>query len=439
MNDSNLVRDLVYDINEYSNELGVPPTQLSKAKFLKKFGSKYSAYDLEKVGGFKSLVTTHFRDHDKDLKFIQFQKQQAQYISKLEKVVGNLDSFYDKLMRDVSKVMGTMVVNVKPLDKKLTQDYLNSLSEDDKSTNDRRSIVTIWSDQHFGAYVDPQELGNKNEFNWTIGARRLGMLCEQVATYKAEKRKCHDELVILLIGDNIAGVIHAQEGLHVDLITHQICGTTSYYIQALEYLKNFFPKIRVICQPGNHGRVMHKASKDRALQQKYDSFENIIFYALSQKFAKDPKVSFEVTKAPFSDVTVQGHRIYATHGDTVFDTGNVGKTISTERLETQVNRINAEELKNRRKPFEMFCSGHVHHPLFTHTTSGAAIAINGCLIGLDSYGHGIGVQSSMPVQVMWETTKEFVQGDHRCIYLHKADKATRYETIIQPYNFELTV
>src|SRR5271157_3209879 len=153
--------------------------------------------------------------------------------------------------------------------------------------------------------------------------------------------------------------------------------------------------------------MMHKQSKDRALSQKYDSFENIIFYALSQYFKNDPKVEIIVPKSPYAEVTVQGHRIYMTHGDGVFTTGNPGKSINTERIEQQVHRINEEERKQNRKPFELFVFGHVHQAAHFQTNSGIQILINGSMIGTDSYAQGVGIMSNNPVQVMWETNSKF--------------------------------
>jgi hypothetical protein len=86
----------------------------------------------------------------------------------------------------------------------------------------------------------------------------------------------------------------------------------------------------------------------------------------------------------------------------------------------------------------MFCTGHVHHPLFTHVGSGVKIVINGCLIGTDPYALSVGIQSSQPVQVLWETTRQYVQGDVRSIYVSDADDKAKYDKIIKPYRYELS-
>ena len=241
----------------------------------------------------------------------------------------------------------------------------------------------------------------------------------------------------MLGGDLIGGVIPNQEGPDYDLITHQVNGALSYFIQAFEYVKNFFPKIRIICTTGNHARMMHKQSKDRALSQKYDSYENIIFYALSKYFSKDPKVEIIVPKTPFAEFRAQKHRIFLEHGDSVLSIGNPGKSINTERIEVQVHRVNEEERNKKRKPFKLFVFGHVHQPAHFQTNSGIQIIINGSMLGNDSYAQGIGCMSNNPVQIMWETNSKFVVGDSRWLFVEGADKEKKFERIIKPYNYQL--
>lgn len=436
MGKQTLVDKLVIEVRRIAEELGIHPVNLTKSQFIR-HTKDFSEWDLRKVGGLSSLVKSHIPYDQKDLEAIQDHKNKNAYVNKLEKQVGNIESFKSRLITSLSRIIRKQTIDAKPLDKETTEKYLKSLKVDKKSHDSCRSLCTIWSDQHFGMNVDQEEMAGVNEFNWVIGARRLGMLCEQIATYKIEKRSVHKELVILLLGDNIAGVIHDQEGSAIDLITYQLAGTTSYYVQALNYLKTFFPKIRVICQPGNHARVMHKVSKQRAMSAKFDSFENIVFNALSHVFAHDPKISVSTTKAPYSIVNIQDHRVFATHGDTVFETGNPGKTVAISKIEEKVNKINAEQIAQGKKPFEMFCTGHVHHPLFTHVGSGVKIVINGCLIGTDPFALSVGIQSSQAVQVLWETTRQYVQGDVRSIYVSDADDKAKYDKIIKPYNYQL--
>lgn len=435
MADSKLLKDIVADIERIANKIGVEPFQLNKAQF-KEF-SKVSEWDLKKVGGYQTLLTTYFPMTDKNLKDIQLSKQRKSYVNKLEKQYGTWEAFAEQLTDSLVKRLATMKVEPLILNEKATKDYIKSMAKTDLHDTTPRSVVIALTDLHFGTNVDKDELGGKNEFNWKVGARRFGFIMEQLQTYKLELRPLHEEIVLLLGGDLIGGIIHNQEGPDYDLITYQVNGALSYFVQAFERLKGWYPKVRVVCQPGNHGRMMHKQSKDRALSQKYDSFENIIFYALSTYFKNDPKVEIVVPKTPYAEVTVQGHRIYMTHGDGVFITGNPGKSINTDNIDKQVQRVNGQESNACRKPFEVFVFGHVHQAAHFQVSSGAHIIINGSMIGTDSFAQGVGITGNNPVQVMWEMNQKFAVGDSRWLFVSAGDKEARYEKIIKPYNYEL--
>lgn len=435
MADSKLVKDIVREIERISGKLGVEPYQLSKTKFVEL--SKISEWEMRKVGGYATLLSTYFPVQDKSLKDIQLLKERKSYINKLEKKYGSWELFEEQLTESLVKRLETLKVEPVILNEKATNKYIKTISKRELHDSTPRSICVALTDVHFGTHVDKEELGGKNEFNWNIAARRYGFIIEQLETYKMELRHLHEEVVFLLGGDLIGGIIHNQEGPDYDLITYQIAGAVSYFIQGFNHVKAFYPKIRIVCQPGNHGRMMHKEDKGRALSQKYDSFENIIFNTLSHVFKNDPKVEIIVPKSPYAEVTVQGHRIYMTHGDGVFSTGNPGKSINTEKIEQQVHRINEEERLKNRKPFELFVFGHVHQAAHFQTNSGTQILINGSMIGTDSYAQGVGIMSSNPVQVMWEMNSKFAVGDSRWLFVSAADKEQRLENIIKPYNYEL--
>jgi hypothetical protein len=374
---------------------------------------------------------------DKDLKEVQLLKARKAYVDSLEKKFGSWQLFADQLTDSLVKNLKKIKVEPVVLDAKTTQDYIKGVATKELHDGTPRSLCMALTDVHFGTFVDKEELGGKNEFNWEIAARRFGFIMDQLVTYKIEQRSLHEEVVFLLGGDLIGGIIHNQEGPDYDLITHQVNGALSYFIQGFEYVKNVFPKIRIICQPGNHGRMMHKADKGRALSQKYDSFENIIFYSLAKYFSKDPKVEVVVPKSPYAEIRIQKHRVFLTHSDGTFIVGNPGKSINTERIEVQAHRVNEEERNHHRKPFSLFVVGHVHQAAHFMTNSGIQVLINGSMIGTDSYAQGVGVMSNNPVQIMWETNSKFVVGDSRWLFVSEADKEKKYEKIIKVFNHEL--
>lgn len=434
MSKPNVVEALVADIKRVAEKLNVKPSLLSKSEFLAE--STFKEWDLRKVGGFAALIKSHFPMEEKDLASIIDNKNKASYVAKLEQEMGAVELRIRKFPQVLSEVVQRNSI-IKPvlLNKAETRKYLKSIASPG-SDNSNRSICTVWSDQHFGTNFTIDHTKGLNAYNWDIAAHRLALLCEQIASFKIERRAAHEELVIFLLGDNIAGVIHDQEGGHIDLSAEQVWGASGYYIQAISYLLNFFPKIRIECQTGNHGRVMHKMSKDRAMIDKFDSFETLISTNIMSYFANDPRVTINIPKAPYSDVVVQGHRIYATHGDTVFNVGNPGKSIPLASIEKQINSINAN-LNINEPRYELFLTGHVHHYMENHVGN-VQVIVNGCMVGTDPFALSVGINDNNPTQVVWETTTNFAQGDLRQVHCKRADnvdnkKQQQFEQIITPY------
>jgi len=126
-------------------------------------------------------------------------------------------------------------------------------------------------------FVDKEELGGKNEFNWEIAARRFGFIMDQLVTYKIEQRNLHEEVVFLLGGDLIGGIIHNQEGPDYDLITHQVNGALSYFIQGFEYVKMCFQRLELFANLEITAELCTRPIRVVLYPRSTILFENIIF------------------------------------------------------------------------------------------------------------------------------------------------------------------
>lgn len=293
-----------------------------------------------------------------------------------------------------------------------------------------RSLVVHFSDTHFGCNIDPNELNNLNQFNWTIAARRVGFLMEQVVTYKPQYRD-DTELVILINGDIIAGVIHDQEWA-VDLLTTQFAGAINIFSQAISYAAKHFKKVRVICTPGNHGRAMHKSSKDRATTHKWDSYENMIYIALKEIFKERSTIEFSIPECPYAITDIQGNKFLITHGDTVINVGNPGKNLNMKSINEQINKVNSSLIKGDEN-FAAIVVGHVHVSTIQETDSGTMLLINGTLSGLDAFAQSLGIFSKNATQTLFEVVPGHAVGDIRMIRLKNADNKPHLEKIIKPF------
>jgi hypothetical protein len=223
-----------------------------------------------------------------------------------------------------------------------------------------------------------------------------------------------------------------------DLCTIQFAGTLDILVQGISYLATHFKSVKVEWTTGNHGRAMHKSSKDRAATHKWDSYESTIGLAIKRVVESVHKnVKVHIPTTPYNIVEIQGHLFFITHGDTVFSLGNVGSSINMKNLNTQISKLNASELGGANRKFAGVLCGHVHVSTVQLTESGCMMMINGCLSGLDPYAQSIGVFSSIPTQQLVEVTEDYAVGDIRMIQVSNADSMKSLDQIIQPFSGKL--
>ncbi len=406
---------------DVANEVGCEPHEISKADyFASESKNAMTDWELRKFGGFKAAMKLFFPP-PKHIIIDSASKIVRNYKNKLEAHYGRDIFLKDEFMVVLKEVMEKNPVKfhkpVKPLKKTANKKL-------------ERSLVVHFSDTHFGCNVDRDEMDNVNEYNWTIAARRTALLMDQVVTYKPQYR-AQTELVMLINGDIIAGVIHDQEWA-VDLLTKQFAGAISIFGQAISYAAQHFKKVRVVCTPGNHGRAMHKSSRDRATVHKWDSYENMIYIALREIMKKYSNVEFTIPEAPYAIVDIQSHKFLVTHGDTVVNVGNPGKNLNMKSINEQINKVNSQLIKGDDK-FAALVVGHVHVPTVQETESGTMLLINGTMSGTDPFAQSIGIFSKNATQTLFEVVEGHAVGDMRLIRLRDADDKKAYDMIIEPF------
>jgi predicted phosphodiesterase len=410
---------------DVANELGVEPKEVSKADyFTAQIKSTLSEWEMRKIGGFKKLMDIYFPP-EKNIILDSASKLVRGYRNKLESQYGREIFLKDEFLNVLREVMEKNPVSihapVKPQKK--------------TATKIQRSLVVHFSDTHFGCNIDREELNNINEYSWTIAARRTALLMDQVVTYKPQYRD-QTELVMLINGDIIAGVIHDQEWA-VDLLTTQFAGAINIFVQAISYAAQSFGKVRVVCTPGNHGRAMHKSAKDRAMTHKWDSYENMIYVALREIMkGKFKNVEFVIPEAPYAIVDIQGHKFLVTHGDTVINVGNPGKNLNMKSINEQINKVNSQLIRGDEN-FAAIVVGHVHVPTVQETEGGTMLLINGTMSGLDAYAQSLGIFSKNATQTLFEVVKGHAVGDIRLIRLRDADTNEKLDLIIKPFKAKL--
>lgn len=404
-----------------ANETGVEPALVSKSDyFTSTIKSTLSEWEMRKVGGFKKLMDMYFPP-DKNVIIDSASKMVRQHRNKLDAHYGRDIVLKDEFLSVFKEVMEKNPLKMHPPVKPLKK----------TGQHIKRSLVVHFSDTHFGCNIDQTEMDGINQFNWTIAARRMALMMDQVVTYKPQYRE-ETELVMCINGDIIAGVIHDQEWA-VDLLTKQFAGALNIFTQAISYAARHFGKVRVVCTPGNHGRAMHKSNRDRATVHKWDSYENMIYVALREVFkGKHANVEFTIPECPYAIIDIQGHKFLVTHGDTVINVGNPGKSLNMKSINEQINKINSQLIKGDER-LAAIMVGHVHVPTVQETEGGTMLLINGTLSGADPFAQSLGIFSKNATQTLFEVVKGYAVGDIRLIKLRDADSQEKLEEIIEPF------
>lgn len=288
----------------------------------------------------------------------------------------------------------------------------------------RRTVVLFLSDLHIGAEMSA--LDNPVEFRAVQEARRLEYIVRQAVDYKPQYR-ADSELLLILGGDMIEGLL-----LH-DLrdgapLTEQMIRFWRYFSAVLSLVAQAFPKVRVVCQPGNHGRnkLRHPG---RATSSKWDGVEFQLYYALQMMSTSLKNVTFDIGFRAVSIVDLYGSKLLVTHGDTEIKFGHPDTKASANKAE--LDKLNTTGLFGA--TFDAVCVGHFHTP--RHQPGHPTILFNGALIPPNGHARAAGYIAEQCGQWLWEAVEGYPVGDVRYLPVGKAqDVDDRLGTIVRPFS-----
>ncbi|SRR5229473_2186505 len=298
----------------------------------------------------------------------------------------------------------------------------------DRRTPTERILNGIWSDLHFGSDLDPREVPTK--YGIVEESRRMAFIVQTLAEWKLQYRD-ETQLFIHLIGDIIQN--HLYDPRDGAPLAEQFSRAVHILTQAVVYLCGRFKKVTVFCTPGNHGRNTAR-HKDRAVNQKWDSLENMIYFSIKTALmtAKIPNVEVIIPLMPFYTWDAFGMSGFGTHGDTVVTPGYPNKSIDTEKVRRQVNEINGKLAPDKRH--RLFICGHVHVDSETKLPNGVIFMTNSCLLPPDAYAVSIGITHNACSQKIWESVPGHIVGHKLTVDVDEhTDKDKSLDKIIKPF------
>lgn len=411
----------IQTITELAKKLNKQPHEIRRTSdFLSNRENHHvTKHEIELHGTWSELMRKHF-PRPRDLMVESASRQVRGYKRRLDRTVGDTEFLNEEFRKNFAKLLekNPLIVHKSRPETKLKLEPIE------------RVLFAQLSDTHNGANILKAEVAGRNEFDWTISSRRHAYFARAIGDYKLQHRAT-TSLRLGLNGDIIAGLIHNQEW-YVDLLVNQFAGALHILAQFVTYLSNKFAFIEIDCTTGNHGRNIAKGTAGRALVQKYDSYETMLYLSLKQISERScDNVKINIPMAPFAEFEVFGHSYIQTHGDTFFSMPNPGSKLDMNNLRSQMDRINSA--REDTKTVDVILLGHYHTPTVQMTETGKFIIINGTLMGLDPFAQSIGIHGNCPAQMMFEATKDHAVGDFRVEKLGDADKDKDLDRIIAPF------
>ena len=403
------LKELVARLKKAAKDLDIEPFELSTRQANE---AGVSDRQMRKYGGMNVIKKAYLPFEGKDLAKILKVKSEANYISKLEKQIGNQANLEEVMKETLRKVKP---VTIKPY-------------KANKKQKIERAVNLVLSDLHIGSDIKANRTGHLN-FGRVEEARRLARITQEVLDYKPQYR-AQTKLNVMLMGDLVQNQLHdARDGAPM---SEQVVRAINLLGQQMAHFVNSFPEVNVVVNYGNHSRRTSR-HHGRAVNDKWDNYELIIAYALKEMFRQHKNVTFTIPMTPFVTYEVFGSKIFASHGDSVLNVGYPGSSINTKSLEGQINKINST-LPDKEE-YSVFVVGHVHTASVTHLSNGAVMMTNGAMVPSDEYAVSIGLFENFCGQYMFESVKGYPVGDCRFIRVSKVDDQNKeLDKIIKPFD-----
>lgn len=294
------------------------------------------------------------------------------------------------------------------------------------NTTIKRTTVLLLSDLHLGS--DLSSLDEPLPFRAIEEARRLEFIVRQALDYKPQYRK-HSELLLIINGDIIEGQLGHQLRDGAPL-TEQKVIFWRYFRQIVGLCAQQYPKVRVVCQPGNHGRDKMR-HPGRATSRKWDGHEWECYYALQQMCSGLLNVEWQLDFRAVSIVDLYGSVLGVTHGDTELPLGNPD-TASTKNGQT-FDRTNSARVFG--VEFDAWAVGHFHMPRYQPRNP--RVVWNGALVPPNGHARASGYVGEPCGQFLWEAVEGYPVGDVRFIEVDSGtDNDERLGKLVTPFRFE---
>lgn len=254
-----------------------------------------------------------------------------------------------------------------------------------QSSKDKKTMVIIFSDDHFGKKVFRQKNNEPDVvFNIKIAEERIDFFMNK-AYGVLSKDKNIDRVVFALVGDHIEGDGNIYPNQIVEMETSAVKQMESFvnvFMKHLIQVSNFVNTIDIYSVPGNHGSIRGRYNSDS--RNNWDThiavqIKNNVAFAQKMGYLKKKNIYVEyvddlIPERMSLNFTVRGWTVHLEH-------------ILPANLTTPSGDLKVKIIKENTYP-DIIITGHFHYEMLV-SNGNTTVIRSGSLCGYDEFAYRV--------------------------------------------------
>lgn len=309
------------------------------------------------------------------LKSLDLQRQNVHLRDRLSSLESTMKHHMriQELFDDLCDEMQRVVRPIEPLPKV-------PMSLDDRNVEHTESLVLHLSDEHADQIVEPHRVGGLETYNLSVALARAEHLVQKMLSISQTTLSNYrfNELWILAYGDHVNGEIHdaTNHSEYRNAFDNAIAAGQMHALMIRD-IAPFFPVVKVLYLPGNHGRRSNK--KD--YHSPKDNWDYLVGRTAEMMCADIDNVEFLIPDSFSYTFEINGWNFCAFHGDDI----KSWNSIPHYGIERKSRRLTAVHSAQGRQ-IHYFVMGHFHSRSQMEHPGGEAL-INGTWKATDEFAY----------------------------------------------------
>ena len=268
---------------------------------------------------------------------------------------------------------------------------------------------------HLDEVVNVDEMDGLNAYNRAIGVKRLHKFFDNVIEvafdYLSDLK--YDGLLFALNGDIFSGIIHEElRETNESTMFESILFWRDHFVTGILKLLDRFPKIKIPCTVGNHGRTTMKPPAKLVAEKNLDW---LFYMLLADKLMDHPKakgrIEFQIPQSREISYKIFGTQFNQLHGDTFRGGSGIAAALSPMLLGQNRKALSAQAAG---RTHEYMLIGHWH----TLIPGIYGILCNGSGVGYNEYALMKALRFEPPQQLFWIVDPKYgvtIRGPVHCL------------------------